>query len=321
MMRGSQVFASGPVMKLLIPVLLCCALALQTTLAQADEAPQYRYKRAYVDGRFGQMHYHMAWPAAGRSRHAPVVFFHQNPKSGVEYEYLLKELGKDRIAIAIDTPGYGESDRPPAPPTMRELSAAMGDALDAMGDYGAGKKFGKVDVFGFHTGAHIATDLALERPDLVGRVVLSGIAYMSDEERAKYMEALPRQFMQPEDGTRMLNRWHRIVIQREPGVSIERAMKTFVEDVHSTGYWWYAYNAVWSYPIKERLPKLTQPVLILAPHDMLINETRRAHQEALPHATYVELPEVRQESRVFETGWPHYARQMRLWLTEPGKRN
>lgn len=319
-MNWSRVFALRPSMKFLTPLLLCCAFALQATVAHASEAAQSRYKRGYVDGRFGQMHYHMAWPAAGQSKHAPVVFFHQNPKSGVEYEYLLKEMGQDRIAIAIDTPGYGESDRPSAPPTMADLSGAMGDALDALGDYGAGKKYGKVDVFGFHTGAHIATDLALERPDLVGRVVLSGIAYMSSEERAKRIAALPREFMQPEDGTRMLNRWHRIVIQREPGVSLERATKMFVEDVHATGYWWYAYNAVWPYPIEERLPKLTQPVLILAPHDMLLNETRRAHEVALPHATYVELAEVRQESRVFETGWPHYAREMRVWLTQPVKK-
>jgi len=319
-MLDSKVFARRA-MKWFVPVLFCCTLASQAAQAEPNEAPQYRYKRAYVDGPFGQMHYHIAAPAKGVSTHAPIVFFHQNPKSGVEYEFLLKEMGKDRIAIAIDTPGYGESDRPPAPPTMEQLSAAMGDALDAMGDYGKGKKHGKVDVFGFHTGAHIAAELALQRPDLVGRVVLSGIAYMSDEERAKRMEALPQEYMQPEDGTRMLNRWHRIVIQREPEVSLERAQKTFVEDVHAIGYWWYAYNAVWPYPIKERLPKLTQPVLIVAPHDMLINETRLAHKEALPHATYVELPDVRQESRVFETGWPQFAREMRQWLTQPGKEN
>jgi hypothetical protein len=38
------------------------------------------------------------------------------------------------------------------------------------------------------------------------------------------------------------------------------------------------------------------------------------HRELLPRAAYVELPEIRAESRVFETGAPLIAREMRLWL-------
>src|SRR5690606_6448284 len=103
-----RAFLSG----LLLSVIALCSFAAQAH----DEAVSY--KRGYVDGRFGQMHYHIAQPASGKSKLTPIVFFHQNPKSAYEYELLLKEMGKDRVAIAIDTPGYGESDRPPAPPTM-----------------------------------------------------------------------------------------------------------------------------------------------------------------------------------------------------------
>jgi hypothetical protein len=62
------------------------------------------------------------------------------------------------------------------------------------------------------------------------------------------------------------------------------------------------------------LPRLVQPVLILEPHEMLLDDTRRVHREFLPRAAYVELPEIRAESRVFETGAPLIAREMRLWL-------
>jgi len=104
------------------------------------------------------------------------------------------------------------------------------------------------------------------------------------------------------------------VTTREPGVSLQRAQRLFHEDVRALGYWWFAYRAVWTWPVEERLPKLVQPVLIVEPHEMLLDDTRRVHQQLLPQATYVELPEIRQESRVFETGSPAYLREMRKWL-------
>lgn len=282
------------------------------SMARAADMAEPPLRRGYVDGPFGQMHYFIARPAGAGQGRTPVVFFHQNPKSGLEYEFLLRDLARDRVVIAIDTPGYGGSDRPSAPPTMEQLASSMAEALEALG-YGK-RGGGKVDVFGFHTGAYIAAELALSRPDLVQRVVLSGVAFKSPEERQKLLDALPTDYSFAEDGTRLLNRWHRIVIQREPGVSLQRAQRLFHEDVKALGYWWFAYRAVWNWPVEERLPRLVQPVLIVEPHEMLLEDTRRVHRELLPRAAYVELPEIRAESRVFETGAPLIAREMRRWL-------
>jgi pimeloyl-ACP methyl ester carboxylesterase len=307
--RKLRVFISG----LLLSFIALCLFVAQ---AHADEV-QVSYKRGYVDGRFGQIHYHIAQPASGKTKLTPIVFLHQNPKSAYEYEFLTREMGKDRVAIAIDTPGYGESDRPPAPPTMEDLAGAMADALDALG-YGKGrKKKGQVDVFGFHTGVFMSAELAVQRPDLVRRVVLSGIPYRPQDVRKARLAVLPQEFGLPEDGSRTMQRWQSIVQARQDGVSLERATKDFIEDLHSTGYWWYAYNAVWRYPVEERFAAITQPVFILEPHEMDLEETRKAHRELLPHADYVEIPEITERSRVFDLGWPLYAKELRAWLDQP----
>ena len=237
------------------------------------------YKRGYVDGPFGQIHYHRAAPAAAGEK-TPIAFFHQNPKSAWEFEYLLKEMGRDRLALAFDTPGYGESDRPAEPPLMADLAAAMADALDGLG-FGAGGR-GPVDVF---------------------------------EQRAELLANLPQDVPLPEDGSKILNRWYLIVIKRAEGVSLERAAKIFLEDIHSLDKFWFAYNAVWSYPLEERFPRLKQPTLVLQPHELLLEETRRAHRELLKDADYVEIPEVVDD--VFDTGWAAYARELRRWLDAP----
>jgi pimeloyl-ACP methyl ester carboxylesterase len=312
----------------LLALSVVLAMLLNSVDAGASDT-QVIYKRGYVDGRFGQIHYRGARPASGTTRLTPIVLFHQNPNSSYEYELLLRELGKDRVALAFDSPGYGESDRPAAPPSMSDLAGAMADALDALG-YGEGarkhgprkqgrgaRKLGKVDVFGFHTGVFIAAELAVQRPDLVRRVVMSGIPFRPQDMRDARIAALPNGFAFTEDTDRVVERWARIVVNRLEGVDMERATRAFVEDLHSTGYWWYAYHAVWRYPVEQRFALIKQPIFILEPHEMDLEETRRAHRELLPHADYKEIPEIQERSRVFDLGWPYFARELRAWLDQP----
>ncbi|MDG2244219.1 MAG: alpha/beta fold hydrolase [Rhodospirillaceae bacterium] len=288
-------------------------LATTALLASAAVAEdQVIYKKGYVDGPYGQIHYHSARPADGTDDKTPLVLFHQNPKSAEEYRPLVEVVGRDRLAIAFDTPGYGESDRPDSPPDMAGIANAMADALDALG-YGQGGK-GKVDVFGFHTGVFIASELAIIRPDLVRGVVLSGIAYYDTETRADRLANLPTEKTLPEDGTFIMNRWYLIVINRSEGVSLERAAKIFLEDIHSLDKSWYAYNAVWTYVPEERFPLIKQPVLILQPHEMLLEKTRTAKKEALPDADMIEFPDITDD--VFDTGSEEIGSALTTWLDQ-----
>jgi pimeloyl-ACP methyl ester carboxylesterase len=100
------------------------------------------------------------------------------------FKLFLPEIGRDRRAVAIDTPGYGESDPPPEPQPIEALAAAMADALEALG-LGSGGA-GQVDVLGVHTGSLIAGELAVQRPDLVRRVILSGVPLFLGEERIRH---------------------------------------------------------------------------------------------------------------------------------------
>ena len=107
--------------------------------------------RRFVDGRFGQIHYRIAQP--NRPRRVPLMCFHLSPSSGRMYGRLLAAMARDRIAIAPDTPGFGESDTPPEPPEIADYAAAMGEVLDEL-------EIGPVDLLGFHTGSKIAVELA-----------------------------------------------------------------------------------------------------------------------------------------------------------------
>jgi catechol 2,3-dioxygenase-like lactoylglutathione lyase family enzyme len=145
--------------------------------ADADADAEVRVRRSFVDGRYGQLHLRRASPRRAGGLHAPVVLLHQTPLSGRMFSELLPEIGRDRVVLAPDTPGYGESDPPPAPP-------ALGDYADALHDVIADLKE-PVDLVGYHTGAMIAAEYAARYPQHVRRVVLISMPLFGPERRAK----------------------------------------------------------------------------------------------------------------------------------------
>lgn len=285
----------------------------------AADASDVVAKRGYADSRFGQIHFHSFAPATGPGPKTPIAFFHQNPRSAVDMEPLTSELGKDRLVLAFDTPGYGLSDRPPAPPDMASLAGAMADALGALGygQSGKGDKSGRgvrrqIDVFGFHTGSMIASELAVERPDMVRRVVLSGIPYYDVEYLKQRVAMMPQARKTPEDASLVVEQWYSVVNRRTPAMSLDRAADIFLDVIRTLDKPWYATFAVLSYRPAERLPKITQPILIVQPHEMLLEQTRAAHRELMPRATMVEIPGVVED--VFDAAADRFAAAMRPWL-------
>src|SRR5262245_1349817 len=136
-----------------------------------------RVRRAYFDCRFGQLHVRTAFPTSGGfDERTTLLCFHASPLSSRMFRPFLPEIARDRSVYAPDTPGYGESDAPPTQPTIADLAAAMSDFVESM-------RFRQIDVLGYRTGALIAAELAIVRPEQVRRVVLVSVPALSAEER------------------------------------------------------------------------------------------------------------------------------------------
>ena len=76
---------------------------------------------------------------------------------------LLEQLSDTFTMIALDTPGYGGSDPllEPEQPEIPDYAAAVIETVDALGL----ERFG---VYGTHTGALLALEVARMRPDRNG---------------------------------------------------------------------------------------------------------------------------------------------------------
>lgn len=271
-------------------------------------------RRAYVDCRFGQLHFHAAEPETHAIAAPTLVLLHQNPSSSVEYRALIEDMAQDRRVYAFDTPGYGMSDRPDAPQSMTSYACAIADGIRALGLTDAGP----IDLYGFHTGTLLAIELAADLGDRVGRLALTGIPLMNEEDRIARLEKVRAVKPPSEDGAAIFERlrwlWGFTVTERHPGVPIERAAEIFAERAKPLHRYAWAYEGVWTYPVAERLPHVRHPVLVVQPDEMLTAHSRKA-AELIPQAQYVSLPDLNRD--IFEpgAGLGELTRVLRQFLT------
>ena len=245
-------------------------------------------RKSYVDSTWGQMHYWHARPVR-KTRRPPVVFFHPNPFSGTYFKYALEEIGRDRVAIAFDTPGYGESAPPPGPQSMEPLVASFATALENLG-YGSGTRHGKVDVSGFHTGACMAAELAAARPDLVRKVVLGGVPFWENEKRESMRKELLVEKPLTEDGASVMREWRMWAVSRNKLLPLERGHELFCEAVRPGARSWWAYQSIVTYDMRPRLESMRLPVLLVNPAGESMAVTTRQVLPLLRQGTILEVP-------------------------------
>lgn len=107
------------------------------------------------------------YAAAGEPDAPLAVLLHGFPEFWYGWRELLPRLGADRLAVAPDQRGYGESDRPAAVDAYR-LEALVGDVL-GLADHLGKERFA---VVGHDWGGVVAWALAMARPDRIERLVV-----------------------------------------------------------------------------------------------------------------------------------------------------
>jgi len=246
------------------------------------EPPVAGVRRRYLDGRFGQLHLRVAQPGRAAAGVPPLVLLHQSPLSGRMFDRLLPALAEDRLVVAVDTPGYGESDRPAARPSLAAYGDAILDALVAA--YGP-----RVDLFGYHTGAAIAVDLAARRPAQVRRPVLVAVPFFEAARRAELMRQFAEKKAYADDGSHLPPLWTGSFRARAPGQSLDDVARLVAEKQRAGLYGEWALAAAMETDLGPALASIRQPALVLAPHDGLEDESRAA-AKLMPDARLVELP-------------------------------
>jgi pimeloyl-ACP methyl ester carboxylesterase len=194
-------------------LLAAAGLALAAPTTAAAPKPAYR---AYVDGRWGQIHVRVAEPATGPT----VVLIHKMVWSSIEFAKAQPRLAALGIrSIVVDLPGYGLSDGPAA---QRSAEDYADDLLPVLNHF----KVSRAVMVGANTGATLAAAFALRHPTRTAAVVMDGPPIftgkvLTDFMAEKELDRTPR----PHAGA-LVERWEEIAKLGGDGVLTDEAIQT-----------------------------------------------------------------------------------------------
>ncbi len=240
-----------------------CA-AVPAGLARGATGPAAASSRkSYSAGRFGQVHWRTVMPGNETAR-PPVVCLHPTPFSGLIFERLLVALGRDRVAMAPDMPGYGDSDAPESKPTIDAY-------VDALAADVAGAMLGPFDVVGYGTGAGMALELALRDTTKVRSLVLI------EPPLQRRTDATAQQvFKTPKTisiaGRHLSQMWQACIAPASPDWPLYDFSRQFADAIRRPATSWWVDSVMADHDAAASLARVTQPVLILDPDDNLHTE-------------------------------------------------
>jgi pimeloyl-ACP methyl ester carboxylesterase len=253
-------------------------------------------RRGFVEIAEGQAHYRTAgWERGG----TPLVMLHASPGSARMLEPLIATLGRDRRVVAPDTLGNGDSAAPAGEaPAIGYFADAHLRALDALG-------IGRFDLYGSHTGANIACEIAIAEPGRVRRLILDGISLYAPDEQADMLANYAPRVPVDQNGTQLHWVWHfvrdaylfwpwyRRDAAHRRGVGLPGADDLHdkaVEVLKAVRTFHISYRAAIAYDKAARLPLLRVPTLLAcAETDMFLMYFERV-QALLPAAQPVITP-------------------------------
>ncbi len=237
-------------------------------------------RRGYADGPFGQVHFRDTGGGG-----MPVIFCHQAPMSSLQFQNIYPMMAaRGWRALGIDYPGFGQSDPPPAPPTVPDYAAALLAVMDHLG-------LSKVHLVGHHTGSMVVTHAAVTAPEKVGKVVLHGPVPLEPQEVADWMPIVDKEkaYIPVRDGSHFIELWQARQQWMPADFDPDLLTRYLADQVSGSAPFWYGHNAAFTYDHGATLKQLTQPVLnIVNSGDMVYEFSKRA-QAMRPDFTWVEI--------------------------------
>jgi pimeloyl-ACP methyl ester carboxylesterase len=161
-------------------------------------------ERGYIKTQYGQMHY--LTEGSGEA----LILLHQTLRSSQVFTGAMPTLAKKYRVIAIDLPGFGNSDRFDGEISMTDHARNIQQCIDGLG-------IDRFSIGGIHTGGAIGAEIAIDWPHRVAALILIGFPYIRDEtERADMRRQLGLRLHEggllvPEavaDGSYLSSLWH-----------------------------------------------------------------------------------------------------------------
>jgi len=236
-------------------------------------------KRAYAEIPEGQVHYR--YEGSGE----PLLLLHQTPFSSDEYSLMIPILadGGYRI-VAMDTLGYGGSDKPPRPYLIEDYARSIASFIEVLG-------IEKTSVVGHHTGASLGIELAASFPNRVDKLIISGCSLYTPEERQTRISN-PKLGLKEitRDGSFLMENWDSIWKSKSPDVNtaanmtLEIAFRFFTAKMMAGPRLHDAHQAAYRYEKEPKLSLIKSPTLVLSGTEDMFYGTIETVKSLIPRS-------------------------------------
>ncbi|MFC1974506.1 alpha/beta fold hydrolase [Chloroflexota bacterium] len=191
----------------------------------------------------------------------PLILLHCTLRSSTSFLDVIPLLAKRYRVYALDTPGFGDSDRPSRPYTIPDYARAVTEALTGLG-------LEKANVLGEAMGALMAMELAGTYPDKVERLILQSLAFFPDSEsQRRRLGQVGETYRTTEEGFPMPRTFKEAMewdTVRRPRNPTEVWLDRENTDLGKAGKWFLkGYEAVARYDINSALERIQCPTLLV----------------------------------------------------------
>lgn len=208
-------------------------------------------RRGYLDHEAGQLHYHYC----GSEQSPLLLLLHQTPSSSAMYLRLMPLLSQQFFVVAVDTPGFGNSDPLPGEVSIAAFADVIYRAVSECFDRPA-------LVFGHHTGAAIAVQLAFDHPEFVRALALSGPTLLTDAQKQSLPLAAETVPVVP-DGAHWQVMWQRLRA-KDPEAGLALSLRETLLAFTCGEYYQASYRAVAEQDVDGQLAAIECPALVFA---------------------------------------------------------
>ena len=262
-------------------------------------------RRRFADLAHGQMHYREAGDGA------PLLLLHSSPGSSRQMVRMIGAFAEGWRVIAPDTPGNGDSEAlGGGGHDIAQLAGAMLEFMDRLG-------IARAHVYGMHTGAAIAAELAVLAPGRVAALALEGLSLLDGEVLAEMLARYAAPFEPDSEGAYLARvfqfcrdqslffPWYdrSRAARRDGGLPPPADLDALVVEVLKAGRsYHHNYHAAFRWEARERLALVACPLRLMASEaDPLFAPTRAIagddfRFQPLPRFDAAEFAAVRQQA-------------------------
>lgn len=208
---------------------------------------------------------------AARIGSTPTLLIHDAPGSSEGVRGLAEHLSQDRVTIAPDLPGLGESTPLPYP-SLGSYVSVLSEVLDEL-------HLPTVDIVAQGLGTAFAIALAANRPAQVRRLVLDAVPWLRGRDRGPYKRQYCPPLEQDRHGAYLLRAWRQLSDAevswpwfdrspsaariRDPEVDAGQRHAVLVDVMKQLPSYGDAARAALEAALREILQAVRQPVLLL----------------------------------------------------------